>query len=200
MSWSGLIWADLSRSELIWSHLCRQCFILVSTPPFTAMLYLGFNVFLHFNALSHFNAWLQFHAPIHIGAEVASSVFMFFFSICLPQSHFNVLSHFNALLWFQRFPSLQCLILGSTLPSLQCFISRQCLTSISHFPSLRRRGHIECDHDFFTCLLQSHFNASSWFQCLILVSMLYFTSMLHFSFTLPVISTPRSHRVWPCFF
>ena len=36
----------------------------------------------------------------------------------------------------------------SQLPSVQCFTSLQCVTSVSRFPSLRRRGHIECDHVF----------------------------------------------------
>ena len=55
-------------------------------------------------------------------------------------------------------------------------------------------------------LLQSHFNASYWFQripslqSLILVSTLSFTSMLDFSCMLLFTSTQRSHRVRPSFF
>ena len=60
-------------------------------------------------------------------------------------------------------------------------------------------------------MLYHHLKALSWFQRFISLqwfildstlsstSMIGFTSMLDFSFTLPFTSTPRSHRVWPCF-
>ena len=161
-------------------------------------------------------------------------------------------THCNEVSWFQRFPSLQC------------FISLQCLPPVSRFPSLRRRGHIECDHVllksvslnftsifYLTPMLYLGFNAflhvnalahcNAWLQshdsfhcaaevtscvtvfffnlspsmslqyfislqCFTMVSPLSFTSMLdltamlNFSFALSFTSTPRSHRVWPCFF
>ena len=90
--------------------------------------------------------------------------------------------------------------LNCTLSCTSMFLSLWCFTLVSCFPSLRRRGHIECDHVFFNQSLPISR------QCFILVSALSFTSMLHFtaildfSFTLPFTSTPRSHRVRPCFF
>ena len=82
---------------------------LTSTPPFTSMLFLGF----------------------------------------------NALSHFNASFYFNAFPRLQCLI------SLQCF------------PSLRRRGHIECDPVFFNVSLNLTWTLAFTSR---LISMPYFTS------------------------
>ena len=103
---------------------------------------------------------------------------------------FIALLHFNASSWFQHFPSLQC------------FTSLQCLTSVSRFPSLRRRGHIKCDHVFWKsfsvnltsmphltsmlylgCNVFLHLNVLSHSNVFFWVSMTSFTPMLHFSST-----------------
>ena len=67
---------------------------LTSTPPFTSMLFLGFN------AVSHFNA------SLHFDAELTSSVTLFFLNVSLNLTStlpftsmlflgFNALSHFK---------------------------------------------------------------------------------------------------------
>ena len=71
---------------------------------------------------------------------------------------FNAFLHFSASSWSQ------------------CFFSLQCLTSVSRFPSLRRRGHIECDHVLL------NLSPSISLQCFILVSTLSFTSKLYLCF------------------
>ena len=92
---------------------------------------------------------------------------------------FNAFLHFNASSWFEGFPSFQS------------FSSLQCLTSVSRFPSLRRRGHIECDHVF---LNQS---PSISPQCFILVSMLSFTSKLYLGFNAFIALSSASLRWCP---
>ena len=162
----------------------------------TSMPYLGFNAFLHSKASSWFERFPSLRCfpslrrrghierdQVFFDLSPSSSLQCFILvSTLFVKSAFlkltsmlylgsNAFLHFKAPSWFQRFPSLQC------------------------FPSLRRRGHIECDQAFLICLPQAHFNVLSSFQRFsplqssILVSTLSFTSMLSFT------STQRSHRV-----
>ena len=144
---------------------------------------LSFNLSLHINPFLHFDA------------EVTSSV----------AKSFLGLSSSISLQWF---------ILVSTF-----FLQSKAAACFQRFPSLQAPCSFHSDAEltssvtmcFLIRLLQSHFNALSWvhrspsLQCFIMVSalsftpMLYFTSMPDFSFMLPFTSTPRSHRVWPCF-
>ena len=138
---------------------------LTSMLYLTSMLRHGFNTSLYSNALSRFRPFPSLRRRGHIECDHV------FFLVTL---------NLTAMLSFTSMLHLTSMLRHGFNTSLYS----NALSRFQPFPSLRRRGHIECDHVFFlnhphshfNAFLHfnaaSHFNASSWFQNFPLLALL----------------------------
>ena len=136
---------------------------LSSMLPFTSMLYLTSMLPLGFDASLHFDA------------EVTSSVTMFFFNVTL---NLTPMLSFTSMLY----------LISMLRHGFNASLYSNALSRFQPFPSLRRRGHIECDHVFFqkspSISLQCFPSLQCFIslQCFVMVSILPSTPMLYLGF------------------